>query len=104
MGAGCTGAANLKRACPDSDVQLVDRTSPLSDPANTWLATEPKVLILDQPTRGIDIGAKVEVHALIAYLAEQGVANIMVSSELPEILGISHRATAIGGITWNSGE
>jgi rhamnose transport system ATP-binding protein len=56
-----------------------------------WLATEPKVLILDEPTRGIDIGAKAEVHALIAHLAEQGVAIIMVSSELPEILGMSHR-------------
>jgi ABC-type sulfate/molybdate transport systems ATPase subunit len=56
-----------------------------------WLATEPKVLILDEPTRGIDIGAKAEVHALIAHLAEQGVAILMVSSELPEILGMSHR-------------
>ena len=56
-----------------------------------WLATNPKVLILDEPTRGIDVGAKAEVHALIARLAEQGVAIIMVSSELPEILGMSHR-------------
>ncbi|MER3438854.1 MAG: D-xylose ABC transporter ATP-binding protein [Chloroflexota bacterium] len=56
-----------------------------------WLALKPKVLILDEPTRGIDVGAKAEVHALIAQLAEQGVAIIMVSSELPEILGMSHR-------------
>ncbi len=56
-----------------------------------WLALQPKVLILDEPTRGIDVGAKAEVHALIAQLAEQGVAIIMVSSELPEILGMSHR-------------
>jgi len=56
-----------------------------------WLATEPKVLILDEPTRGIDVGAKAEVHALIARLAEQGVAILMISSELPEILGMSHR-------------
>ena len=56
-----------------------------------WLATKPKVLILDEPTRGIDVGAKAEVHALIAGLAEAGVAILMVSSELPEILGMSHR-------------
>ncbi len=56
-----------------------------------WLATKPKVLILDEPTRGIDVGAKAEVHALIARLAEAGVAILMVSSELPEILGMSHR-------------
>jgi ABC-type sugar transport system ATPase subunit len=56
-----------------------------------WLATNPKVLILDEPTRGIDIGAKAEVHALMARLAEQGVAILMISSELPEILGMSHR-------------
>jgi len=56
-----------------------------------WLATEPKVLILDEPTRGIDVGAKAEVHALIARLAEAGVAILMISSELPEILGMSQR-------------
>src|SRR5215217_2775617 len=56
-----------------------------------WLATDPKVLILDEPTRGIDIGAKAEVHALMARLAEQGVAILMISSELPEILNMSHR-------------
>jgi ribose transport system ATP-binding protein len=56
-----------------------------------WLATHPKVLILDEPTRGIDVGAKAEVHALIARLAEEGVAILMISSELPEILGMSHR-------------
>ena len=56
-----------------------------------WLATKPKVLILDEPTRGIDVGAKAEVHALIARLAEQGVAILMISSELPEIMGMSHR-------------
>jgi rhamnose transport system ATP-binding protein len=56
-----------------------------------WLATKPKVLILDEPTRGIDVGAKAEVHALIARLAESGVAILLISSELPEILGMSHR-------------
>jgi ABC-type sugar transport system ATPase subunit len=56
-----------------------------------WLALQPKMLILDEPTRGIDIGAKAEVHSLIAELAKQGVAVLMISSELPEILGMSDR-------------
>jgi ABC-type sugar transport system ATPase subunit len=62
-----------------------------------WLATKPKILILDEPTRGIDVGAKAEVHALIARLAESGVAILMISSELPEILGMSHRVLVMRG-------
>jgi rhamnose transport system ATP-binding protein len=56
-----------------------------------WLATHPRVLILDEPTRGIDIGAKVEVHRLISQLAAEGMAIVMISSELPEILAMSDR-------------
>jgi len=56
-----------------------------------WLLTEPKILILDEPTRGIDVGAKAEIHRLISGLAGQGVAVIMISSELPEVLGMSDR-------------
>ncbi|MEF9973591.1 MAG: sugar ABC transporter ATP-binding protein [Clostridia bacterium] len=56
-----------------------------------WLASTPKVLILDEPTRGIDVGAKQEIHELMSDLAGQGVAIIMISSELPEILGMSDR-------------
>ena len=56
-----------------------------------WMATHPAVLILDEPTRGIDVGAKKEIHALMSELARQGVAIIMISSELPEILGMSDR-------------
>jgi ABC-type sugar transport system ATPase subunit len=56
-----------------------------------WLALNPKVLIVDEPTRGIDIGAKAEVHSLLSKLASQGVAILMISSELPEILGMSDR-------------
>ena len=54
-----------------------------------WIFTEPKVLILDEPTRGVDIGAKKEIYSIINELAAKGVAIIMVSSELPEILGMS---------------
>ncbi|MCC6314105.1 MAG: sugar ABC transporter ATP-binding protein [Thermomicrobiales bacterium] len=56
-----------------------------------WLALKPRVLIVDEPTRGIDIGAKAEVHSLLHELAEQGVAILVVSSELPEVLGVSDR-------------
>ncbi len=56
-----------------------------------WLMSEPKVLILDEPTRGIDVGAKYEIYKLMNEFARQGVAIILVSSELPEILGMSDR-------------
>ncbi|MTE01890.1 ATP-binding cassette domain-containing protein [Paracoccus sp. YIM 132242] len=56
-----------------------------------WLLTKPRILILDEPTRGIDVGAKAEIHRLISRLAQQGVAVIMISSELPEVLGMSDR-------------
>ena len=56
-----------------------------------WLETHPKVLILDEPTRGIDVGAKVEVHQLIDELAGQGMAIMLISSDLPEVLAMSDR-------------
>jgi rhamnose transport system ATP-binding protein len=56
-----------------------------------WLATAPRVLILDEPTRGIDVGTKAEVHRLMSALAADGVAIVMVSSELPEVLGMADR-------------
>jgi rhamnose transport system ATP-binding protein len=56
-----------------------------------WLETKPRILILDEPTRGIDVGTKAAVHQLMSDLANQGVAILMISSELPEILGMSDR-------------
>jgi len=56
-----------------------------------WLATNPKVIILDEPTKGIDIGSKAAVHAFISELAAEGLSIIMISSELPEIIGMSDR-------------
>jgi ABC-type sugar transport system ATPase subunit len=56
-----------------------------------WLLTSPRILILDEPTRGIDVGAKAEIHRLISGLAAEGAAVVMISSELPEILGMSDR-------------
>lgn len=56
-----------------------------------WLLTGPKILILDEPTRGVDVGAKAEIHRLVSSLARQGAAVLMISSELPEVLGMSDR-------------
>lgn len=56
-----------------------------------WLAARPRILILDEPTRGVDVGAKAEIHGLIADLAAAGTAIILISSELPELLRLSHR-------------
>ena len=61
------------------------------------LATKPKLLILDEPTRGIDVGAKAEIHKLMARLCEEGLAILMISSELPEILAMSHRVLVMNG-------
>jgi rhamnose transport system ATP-binding protein len=62
-----------------------------------WLVTNPSVLILDEPTQGIDVGAKSEIHALMTELAAQGAAILMISSELPEILGMSDRVAVMHG-------
>ena len=56
-----------------------------------WLMTKPKVLIMDEPTRGIDVGAKIEIYNIMNQLVEEGVAVLMISSELPEVLGMSDR-------------
>ncbi|MFN0116652.1 MAG: sugar ABC transporter ATP-binding protein [Paracoccaceae bacterium] len=56
-----------------------------------WLAAKPRILIMDEPTRGIDVGAKAEIHALMSRLAGEGLAVLMISSELPEVLGMSDR-------------
>ena len=56
-----------------------------------WLAAEPRILILDEPTHGVDVATKADVHRTISHLAAQGMTILMISSELPEILGMSDR-------------
>ena len=71
-----------------------------------WLMTHPKVLFLDEPTRGIDVGAKIEIYNIMNRLIKQGVCIVMISSELPEILGISdrilvmHMGRLVGDLSW----
>lgn len=62
-----------------------------------WLETTPKVLILDEPTRGVDVGAKAEIHSIMSELVQTGVSILMISSELPEVLGMSDRVLVMNG-------
>ncbi len=62
-----------------------------------WLSTKPSVIILDEPTQGVDVGSKAEIHGLMQMLAEEGLAILMISSELPEILGMSDRIAVMHG-------
>ena len=60
-----------------------------------WLLSDPKLLILNEPTRGVDVGAKVEIYTLMEELCRQGLAIIMISSEMPEVMGISDRIVVV---------
>jgi ABC-type sugar transport system ATPase subunit len=82
------------------DIRLADIFQPVSSLSGgnqqktvlaRWLATAPKLLILDEPTHGVDVGAKAEIYDLVRGLARQGVSIILVSSELPEVLALAHR-------------
>jgi ABC-type sugar transport system ATPase subunit len=64
-----------------------------------WLLGKARVFLFDEPTRGIDIGAKTEIYALMVNLIKNGAAIVMVSSDLPEVLGMSHRVLAVRGGT-----
>jgi inositol transport system ATP-binding protein len=102
--AGFVRQAAVREACSGISRQLRVKAPDLGEPIGNlsggnqqkvllgrWLLTSPRILLLDEPTRGIDVGAKAEIHQLIAQLAAQGAAILMISSELPEILGMSHR-------------
>jgi len=101
---GLVNAEKLGASCRDMADSLHVKTPSLSEPVQTlsggnqqkvlvgrWLLTSPRILILDEPTRGIDVGAKAEIHRLISNLAADGAAVVMISSEMPEILGMSDR-------------
>ncbi|MHA3976725.1 sugar ABC transporter ATP-binding protein [Halovulum sp. GXIMD14794] len=86
-----TERLDLRAAALDQDVGNLSGGNQQKVVIAKWLATKPRVIILDEPTKGIDIGSKAAVHAFMAELAAQGLAVIMVSSEIPEILGMSDR-------------
>ena len=82
---------DLRAASLSQDVGTLSGGNQQKVVIGKWLATQPKVIILDEPTKGIDIGSKAAVHGFMAELVAQGLAVIMVSSELPEILGMADR-------------
>lgn len=86
-----TERLDLRAASLDQDVGLLSGGNQQKVVIAKWLATKPRVIILDEPTKGIDIGSKAAVHAFMAELAAEGLAVIMVSSEIPEVLGMSDR-------------
>lgn len=81
----------IKAGAPTSPISTLSGGNQQKVVLGKWLATGPKILIIDEPTRGIDVGTKAEVHRLISELAGTGLAVLMISSELPEILGMSDR-------------
>ena len=82
---------NIRMASPDQLVGNLSGGNQQKVVLARWLALRPKVLIVDEPTRGIDVGAKVEVHNLLFQMAEAGIAIIVISSELPEVLAVADR-------------
>lgn len=76
---------------PDQPVRQLSGGNQQKVVLGKWLATNPRILIMDEPTRGIDVGAKAEIHLLMRKLAGEGMAILMISSELPEVLGMSDR-------------
>lgn len=82
---------NLKAHSLEADVGQLSGGNQQKVVLSKWLFTNPKILILDEPTRGIDVGAKREIYKIINELAQQGVGIVMISSELPEIMGMSDR-------------
>lgn len=87
---------NIKAPNMDMLVQKLSGGNQQKVVLSKWLMQGPKILILDEPTRGIDVGAKAEIYKIMVQLAKQGIAIIMISSELPEILNMSDRILVIG--------
>ncbi|TIW17414.1 MAG: sugar ABC transporter ATP-binding protein, partial [Mesorhizobium sp.] len=90
-----TGRLDLRASSLSQDVGTLSGGNQQKVVIAKWLATAPKVIILDEPTKGIDIGSKAAVHGFMAELVAQGLSVIMVSSELPEILGMSDRVVVM---------
>jgi putative multiple sugar transport system ATP-binding protein len=82
---------NIKTPTVEQKVQNLSGGNQQKVSLGKWLFVKPDILILDEPTRGIDVGAKYEIYTIMNRLVEQGMSIIMISSELPEILGMSDR-------------
>ncbi len=82
---------SINMANPNQEVQFLSGGNQQKVVLAKWLETHPAVIILDEPTRGVDVGAKFEIYQIIRQLNDAGVAILMISSELPEVLGMSDR-------------
>lgn len=91
---------SIKTPGPDQEVRNLSGGNQQKVLISRWLATKPRVLILDEPTRGVDVGAKAEIYAIMNRLVKEGVSIIMISSELPEVINMSDRIAVMykGGI------
>jgi len=85
------------KATPTQQVRLLSGGNQQKVVLGKWLAGDVRVFIFDEPTRGVDVGAKAEIHRLISELAQQGLGILMISSELPEVLGMSDRILVMRG-------
>ncbi len=91
------GQFGIRARGPDQRVRQLSGGNQQKVVLAKWLAIRPRILIMDEPTRGIDVGAKSEIHALMSRLAGEGLAVLMISSELPEVLGMSDRVLVMRG-------
>ena len=96
---GLEGKANFNIKTPDLEKPIVELSGGNQQKAIVarWMSTKPKVLILDEPTKGIDVGAKSEFYNMICEFAKEGLAVILISSELPEVIGLSDRIIVMRG-------
>ena len=90
-------AMRIKTPSQDTKIRSLSGGNQQKVILGRWLLTDPEVLLLDEPTRGIDVGAKYEIYQLIINLAKEGKAVIMVSSEMPELLGVCDRILVMSG-------
>ena len=88
----CIEELDIVAASPETDVGTLSGGNQQKVLLGKWLATRPNVLILDEPTRGVDVKAKMKIHEAITDLADQGTAVLLISSDLPELVGLSDRA------------
>ena len=93
------GIKDFKIKTPNAEKKIVELSGGNQQKAVVarWMATQPKVLILDEPTKGIDIGAKSEFYNMLCQFAKQGLGVILISSELPEVMGLSDRIIVMKG-------
>ena len=85
----------VKTASVDALVETLSGGNQQKVALGRWIASDPKILILDEPTQGVDVGSKAEIHRIMTELAARGMAIVMISSELPEILGMSDRIAVV---------